>query len=356
MSLSERERITLLMIHGYGDRIRSLEEVRRLFNYTFPERDPISRSTVSRTIQRFEETGSIKDRPRSGRPQIATDEETSVDILQSFVEDPHTSVKSVASQLEISCGSVRTVLKRNHFKGYKMHLVHELCEDDFDRRLEFCELMMNSINRDRNLQYKIVFTDEATFMLNGVVNRHNYRYWSDENPHWMVEKHTQHPQKLNVWAGIFGSQVVGPFFIEGNLNAVQYLAMLRNQIIPALQNIAGDNFGTLWFQQDGAPPHFGLDVRQHLNHVFPGKWIGRRGAIEWPARSPDLSPLDYYFWGYLKDQVYRTKPRDLVELRLRIEQESARIPVEAINNALSAFYHRLGYCQEAEGKQFEHLL
>lgn len=59
MSLSERERITLLMIRGYGDRIRSLEEVRRLFNDTFPERDPISRSTVSRTIQRFEETGSI---------------------------------------------------------------------------------------------------------------------------------------------------------------------------------------------------------------------------------------------------------------------------------------------------------
>lgn len=356
MSLSERERITLLMMRGFGDRTRPLEEVQHLFNDTFPERNPISKSTVFRTIQRFEETGSIQDRPRSGRPQTATNEEKSMDVLQTFVEDPHTSIVSAASQHGISRFSVSKVLKTNNFKGYKMHLVHELCEDDFDRRLEFCELMMDNINRDLNLPTKIVFTDEATFTLNGTVNRHNYSYWSDENPHWMIEKHTQRPQKLNVWAGIFGSQVVGPFFIEGNLNSVQYLAMLRNQIIPTLQNIAGDNFGTLWFQQDGAPPHFGVDIRRHLNHVFPGKWIGRRGAIEWPARSPDLSPLDYYFWGYLKDQVYRTKPQDLVELRLRIVEEAARIPVDAIRNALSAFYHRLGYCQEVEGKQFEHLL
>ncbi|KAJ8923944.1 hypothetical protein NQ315_006720 [Exocentrus adspersus] len=40
---------------------------------------------------------------------------------------------------------------------------------------------------------------------------------------------------------------------------------------------------------------YGVDVRLFLNDVFPGKWIGKRGPIEWPARSPDLSPLDFYF-------------------------------------------------------------
>ncbi|KAJ8923909.1 hypothetical protein NQ315_006685 [Exocentrus adspersus] len=42
--------------------------------------------------------------------------------------------------------------------------------------------------------------DEPTFYLNGVVNRHNYRFWSQENPHWTCESQTQHPQKVNVWA------------------------------------------------------------------------------------------------------------------------------------------------------------
>jgi len=53
---------------------------------------------------------------------------------------------------------------------------------------------------------------------------------------------------------------------------------------------------------------YGLNVRAFLNNVFRARWIGRRGEIEWPARSPDLTPLDYFLWDYLKDRVYRTKP------------------------------------------------
>uniref|UniRef100_A0AAX7UMF9 Uncharacterized protein n=1 Tax=Astatotilapia calliptera TaxID=8154 RepID=A0AAX7UMF9_ASTCA len=49
-----------------------------------------------------------------------------------------------------------------------------------------------------------------------------------------------------------------------------------------------------FFQQDGAPPHYGCQVRAFLDEQFPGKWIGRRGPVEWPPRSPDLTPLDFY--------------------------------------------------------------
>ena len=45
-------------------------------------------------------------------------------------------------------------------------------------------------------------------------------------------------------------------------------------------------------------------VRQYLNHKFPNRWIGRGGAENWPPRSPDLNPLDYHVWGYMKAMVY----------------------------------------------------
>ena len=45
--------------------------------------------------------------------------------------------------------------------------------------------------------------------------------------------------------------------------------------------------------------HFWVDVRNHLNAVFPGHWIGRGGPIPWPARSLDLNPLHYFVWEYL---------------------------------------------------------
>ncbi|EFN89314.1 hypothetical protein EAI_05291, partial [Harpegnathos saltator] len=64
----------------------------------------------------------------------------------------------------------------------------------------------------------------------------------------------------------------------------------------------------VWFQQNGVPPHYAIRSREFLNRSFPSRWIGRRGAIEWSARSPDLSPLDFFLWGYLKNKVYATKP------------------------------------------------
>ena len=50
------------------------------------------------------------------------------------------------------------------------------------------------------------------------------------------------------------------------------------------------------FQQDGAPPHFSK-VRTWLNEKFNGRWIDRGGSISWATRSPDSTPLDFFFYG-----------------------------------------------------------
>jgi len=36
--------------------------------------------------------------------------------------------------------------------------------------------------------------------------------------------------------------IIGLFFIEGNINSQNYYNLLRNQVIPAIQNIAGKAF------------------------------------------------------------------------------------------------------------------
>lgn len=354
--LTERERIEILMIIGYGDRKRSHQEACAVFNDTHLDRNPISKSTVTKTLKRFNQTGSVKNQPKLGRPRTCTNEENSLNILLDIVENPQTSVLQVALNHDMSRKSVQNILKRAKYHPYKIHLVHELNEDDFDRRLQFCETMMTMIDANENFVKRIVFSDEATFQLNGVVNRHNCRYWSDSNPHWMATVHTQHPQKVNVWAGIIGHNIIGPFFINGNLTAEKYLQLLRENIVPQIIHLFPNNNNQVWFQQDGAPPHYGREVRNYLNDTFPQKWIGRRGTIEWPARSPDLNPLDFFLWGYLKSRVYINKPESLDELKLRIETEIRNIPQNWLNNTIDGFIHRLHYCQEVNGEQFEHLL
>lgn len=132
------------------------------------------------------------------------------------------------------------------------------------------------------------------------MNRQNYRYWSSTNTNWAIESHTQY-QFVKVWAGIVRDRIIGPYFLEDTLTGHRYLQFLRNKLIPDLyimfSNANNPNIPdeSIWFQQDGAPPHFSREVRQYLNKVFPGRWIGRRGHLEWPARSPDLTPIDFFY-------------------------------------------------------------
>ena len=232
--LNEKERIIILMMRGYGDRVRSFEEVANLFNDEFPDRTPIPKSIVQRTVKRFEENGNVKDKVRTGRPKSATNDTKSLETLQMFIENPHASVRQVGQAIDVSHASIERILDAHKFYPYKIHLVQELSEDDFDRRMEFCDIMMRKFDENQNFFNRIVFSDEATFMLHGELNRHNCRYWSDENPHWMREVRTQHPQKLNVWAGLFRTQIVGPFFIDGNLTTEKYLDLLQNVTIPEM--------------------------------------------------------------------------------------------------------------------------
>ncbi|KAJ8962106.1 hypothetical protein NQ318_018060, partial [Aromia moschata] len=83
-----------------------------------------------------------------------------------------------------------------------------------------------------------------------------------EYPHWMRELHTQNPEKVNVWAGITGENIIDPFFVDVNLNGRTYLALLQNNVIPTMAilypaegnpQLAGN---AIWFQQDDAPAHY----------------------------------------------------------------------------------------------------
>lgn len=88
----------------------------------------------------------------------------------------------------------------------------------------------------------------------------------------------------------------------------------------------------MFFMHDGAPPHFSVNVRAHLNDFYPERWIGRGGPVAWPPRSPDLNPLDYFVWGYLKSLVYAVPVQNVEELQQRVVNGC-----EVIRNRLGIF-------------------
>ena len=70
------------------------------------------------------------------------------------------------------------------------------------------------------------------------------------------------------------------------------------------------------------------------DRVISSKSVNGR---DWRARSPDLNPLDYFLWGYLKSKVYCPKPNTLLELEANIQHEVRRIPAAMINANLFFF-------------------
>jgi hypothetical protein len=86
---------------------------------------------------------------------------------------------------------------------------------------------------------------------------------------------------VNVWAGIIGNVLIGPWILPQRLNADIYLIFLRNSLPELLEELPLAVRVEMWFMHDGAPSHFSRNVRNFLNVTYPQRWIGRGGPTTW---------------------------------------------------------------------------
>jgi hypothetical protein len=107
------------------------------------------------------------------------------------------------------------------------------------------------------------------------------------------------------------------------------------------------------FMQNGAPPRFSLLVHGALNEKFPNAWIGRGRPIPWPPRSPDITPMDIFLWGYVKNCVYGEKIRDLQHLQDRIATAITTVTPDIIQQTWHEIEYRLHVCQATNGAHIE---
>ncbi|GFY16574.1 uncharacterized protein TNCV_736011 [Trichonephila clavipes] len=114
--------------------------------------------------------------------------------------------------------------------------------------------------------------------------------------HKCMLKH-RYIQKNRLFGALYG--LVESFFKndEGHnvtVNGDRYRAMITNFFIPELSN---HDVQELWFQQDGATCHTARATIDLLKDTLGDRLISRFGPVNWPPRSCDLTPLDYFLWG-----------------------------------------------------------
>ncbi|GFX86246.1 uncharacterized protein TNCV_2561281 [Trichonephila clavipes] len=222
----------------------------------------------------------------------------------------------------------------------------------------FVEWAQNEIAVVPDFHKRILFSVEAHFWLNGYVNKQNCRIWSEANPQVYVET-PLHPEKPTVWCALWAGGIIGPYFFKNDeghnvtVNGDRYRAMITNCFIPELNN---HDVQELWFQQDGATCLTDRATIDLLKDTFGDRLISRFGPVNWPPRSCDLTPLDYFLWGYVKSLVYADKPQTLDHLEDNIRRVIADIRPQMLEKVIENMTSRLDYIRASRGSHMPEII
>jgi hypothetical protein len=249
-----------------------------------------------RLEQRLRETGSVTPTAlvSAGRPRTIRTPANEDAITAAVGREPWRSSRDIARESGLSQQRVLEVLHDDQLQPYHYSRSAYLFSDDRPRRMQFCEWLRNQHAADDLSLHNILWTDEACFTRQGVFKVHNSHLWARDNPHAIRERGYQVRFSVSFWAGIVWDIVVGPYLLPDRLTAQRYRDFLET-VLPGLpEDVPLAVRQGLWFHQNGAPAHYGEDIRQWLKAIYPGRWIGCGGPIAWPPRSPDLTAMDFF--------------------------------------------------------------
>ncbi|GFX93506.1 transposase [Trichonephila clavipes] len=129
--------------------------------------------------------------------------------------------------------------------------------------------------------------------------------------------------------------------------------MITNFFIPELNN---HDVQGLWFQQDGAICHTARVTIDLLKDTFGDRLISRFGPVNWPPRSCDLTPLDYFLWGYVKSLVYADTPQTLDHLEDNIRRVFVDIRPQMLEKVIENWTSRLDYIRASRGSPMPEII
>lgn len=246
----------------YGVANGNSAEAAREYRRRFPLRRHPHPSVFVNIHRQFRNQGLRTARPdeRQNRANVQQRRANNM-ILREFDRDPKKSTRNVSRIVRVSKTKIIRVLKRDHRHPYHLQPVQGLRDGDEDRRRVFCQWILNSIRQNVNFLNHVLWSDESCFTRRGVVNFHNQHVWAHENPHAIRPRNFQVEFSVNVWLGIYGNKLIGPYFLPDRVNGEIFLQFLINEYVNMWEEVPLRSRLVAWFQLDGCPAHYHRDVR-----------------------------------------------------------------------------------------------
>ena len=218
-----------------GEFVKNSESVvatQRSFRRQFSlnRHDPVpTGKTIHRWVSNFRQTLSALNR-RSGRPRTRTAQENVTAVADSIEESLRRSIQKHAFALHMYATSVHRILHSSlHMHPYKIMVAQELSERDYETRTNLSRDIFQSIPPTS----VTICSDEAHFRLSGMVNKQNFRYWSQNNPRELHQR-PLHSPKVTVWCAMGSFEVWGPYFFEeegATVTVTSVLTFLKRKVL-----------------------------------------------------------------------------------------------------------------------------
>lgn len=203
-------------------------------------------------------------------------------------------------------------IKDTNPSPYMVQTLQHLSKPDPHVRLAMAKYLLESEETNTLKLDHIWFTGHATFYLHGYGCRDVYRFWGSTRP----EIATVTPLddlSISVWTAICGKTILGPYFVATKFTPDDYHDFLAHQILHDIRSRDMDTMEYCWMQD--VPDDLKTEKIFYLICArFGDQMLADRSnqicnyGIDWPSYSPDLNPIDFFLWGYVKDKLDEYRP------------------------------------------------
>lgn len=300
----------------------------------------VSRWTVKRVLD-LEKKGQLSPKASPGRPRsVRTRRAVSV-IKRKISSNPVRSMRKMAKEAGMSDRTMRRIIKEDcGAKSRARKKTQMITQRIRNLRVERCKKILNFLKRKNPV---ILFTDESMFTVDPVSNSRTDRYISSLPVKDIADEYknvslTKHPASVMVF-GLVASdgRKMDPVFIpEGDKVTTEvYITILSDYVLPWVTKEYGHRPNVV-FQQDGAPCHTSIRSQRWLEEHLPF-W----SKDMWPPSSPDLNPLDYSVWRFMKAKACANRHSNTTALKRTITRAWREMDSEYVIRTCRSFRKRI---------------
>ncbi|GFX16126.1 transposable element Tc3 transposase [Trichonephila clavipes] len=271
----------------------------------------VSRSVVQRLWDQYQSEDSVSRRPVPGRPRATTPAEDRFQLFR-HEEEP------------LLCrSSLQTTFKHQEEESPLLR-----CEIVFTMQQQWAS---------------VLFTDQSRFTMESDSGR--LLIWREQRTRYhqsnTVERHSYRGGGILVWAGIsLGGHTDLHVFHGGTVTGFRYRDEILDPYVRPYAAAIGNDFILM---DDNARPHRARIVEEYLeDHGLE--------RMKWPARSPDLNPIEH-LWDYLGREVaaLNPPPRSLHELKQGLLCVWSSLPIPVSDNLINSMGNRCRQCIQVRG-------